>query len=182
MGSRRAFLVPHLLPWAGRKRANASSGSYGAAFSLLEAARLVWTKAYVPRPFAAPSALKGARGRTTTPTMASRHPVDRYDRNFVEGLAGAAGFEPANGGIKSRCLTTWRRPNPGAQAFKLRVPRCKPKKRFSPRLPAPASHAGRARRRVAGRSAPGAGDTSSPPPRRPRCRTHRRPASSCRSA
>ena len=26
-------------------------------------------------------------------------------------LAGAAGFEPANGGIKSRCLTTWRRPN-----------------------------------------------------------------------
>lgn len=25
-------------------------------------------------------------------------------------LAGAAGFEPANGGIKSRCLTTWRRP------------------------------------------------------------------------
>lgn len=26
-------------------------------------------------------------------------------------LAGAAGFEPANAGIKSRCLTTWRRPN-----------------------------------------------------------------------
>ncbi len=26
-------------------------------------------------------------------------------------LAGAAGFEPANDGIKSRCLTTWRRPN-----------------------------------------------------------------------
>ena len=26
-------------------------------------------------------------------------------------LAGAAGFEPANGGIKSRCLTTWRRPS-----------------------------------------------------------------------
>ena len=26
-------------------------------------------------------------------------------------LAGAAGFEPANGGTKSRCLTTWRRPN-----------------------------------------------------------------------
>ena len=25
-------------------------------------------------------------------------------------LAGAAGFEPANAGIKSRCLTTWRRP------------------------------------------------------------------------
>src|SRR5690606_35640343 len=32
-------------------------------------------------------------------------------------LAGAAGFEPANAGIKTRCLTTWRRPsdwsNPG---------------------------------------------------------------------
>ncbi len=26
-------------------------------------------------------------------------------------LAGAAGIEPANDGIKSRCLTTWRRPN-----------------------------------------------------------------------
>src|SRR3954466_2311303 len=33
------------------------------------------------------------------------------------GLAGAAGFEPANGGIKSRCLTTWRRPN-GKRAYK----------------------------------------------------------------
>ena len=28
----------------------------------------------------------------------------------VDWLAGAAGFEPANGGTKSRCLTTWRRP------------------------------------------------------------------------
>ncbi len=26
-------------------------------------------------------------------------------------MAGAAGFEPANAGIKSRCLTAWRRPN-----------------------------------------------------------------------
>ena len=25
-------------------------------------------------------------------------------------MAGAAGFEPANAGIKSRCLTAWRRP------------------------------------------------------------------------
>jgi hypothetical protein len=25
-------------------------------------------------------------------------------------MAGAAGIEPANGGIKSRCLTAWRRP------------------------------------------------------------------------
>ncbi len=26
-------------------------------------------------------------------------------------MAGPAGFEPANAGIKTRCLTTWRRPN-----------------------------------------------------------------------
>lgn len=26
-------------------------------------------------------------------------------------LAGVAGFEPTNGGIKTRCLTTWRHPN-----------------------------------------------------------------------
>ena len=26
-------------------------------------------------------------------------------------MAGAAGFEPTNVGTKSRCLTTWRRPN-----------------------------------------------------------------------
>lgn len=31
--------------------------------------------------------------------------------SLKRGLAGAAGFEPANGGTKSRCLTTWRRPN-----------------------------------------------------------------------
>tara|TARA_B100001250_G_scaffold378206_1_gene367868 strand:+ start:224 stop:400 length:177 start_codon:yes stop_codon:yes gene_type:complete len=29
---------------------------------------------------------------------------------FLKKLAGAAGFEPANAGIKSRCLTAWRRP------------------------------------------------------------------------
>jgi hypothetical protein len=26
-------------------------------------------------------------------------------------LVGTAGFEPTDGGIKNRCLTTWRRPN-----------------------------------------------------------------------
>ena len=26
-------------------------------------------------------------------------------------MAGAGGFEPPNGGIKIRCLTTWLRPN-----------------------------------------------------------------------
>jgi hypothetical protein len=29
----------------------------------------------------------------------------------IRSLAGAGGFEPPNGGIKIRCLTTWRRPN-----------------------------------------------------------------------
>ena len=29
----------------------------------------------------------------------------------LEWLAGAGGFEPPYGGIKIRCLTTWRRPN-----------------------------------------------------------------------
>lgn len=28
-------------------------------------------------------------------------------------MVGVAGFEPAHGGIKSRCLTTWRHPNIG---------------------------------------------------------------------
>ena len=28
-------------------------------------------------------------------------------------MAGAAGFEPTNDGIKNRCLTTWRRPKDG---------------------------------------------------------------------
>ena len=27
-------------------------------------------------------------------------------------MAGAAGFEPTNGGTKNRCLTAWLRPNP----------------------------------------------------------------------
>ena len=32
-------------------------------------------------------------------------------RAKVFDMAGVAGFEPANGGIKTRCLATWRRPN-----------------------------------------------------------------------
>jgi hypothetical protein len=35
----------------------------------------------------------------------------RVSREFSAGLAGAPGFEPGNGGIKIRCLTSWRRPN-----------------------------------------------------------------------
>jgi hypothetical protein len=31
-------------------------------------------------------------------------------------LAGVAGFEPTNGGIKSRCLTTWRHPSVSSEA------------------------------------------------------------------
>ena len=31
-------------------------------------------------------------------------------------LAGVEGFEPPNGGIKTRCLTTWRHPSPSADA------------------------------------------------------------------
>ena len=38
---------------------------------------------------------------------------DRGSTPRMRCLAGAAGFEPADGGTKSRCLTTWRRPNGG---------------------------------------------------------------------
>ena len=34
-------------------------------------------------------------------------------RQSTDWVAGAAGFEPAHGGTKSRCLTTWLRPNRG---------------------------------------------------------------------
>lgn len=37
--------------------------------------------------------------------------MNPYGFFFVLGLAGPAGFEPANDGTKTRCLTTWRRPN-----------------------------------------------------------------------
>jgi hypothetical protein len=33
-------------------------------------------------------------------------------------LAGVEGFEPPNGGIKTRCLTTWRHPSISARAEK----------------------------------------------------------------
>jgi hypothetical protein len=35
----------------------------------------------------------------------------RNDPQRPDWLAGAPGFEPGNGGIKIRCLTTWLRPN-----------------------------------------------------------------------
>ncbi len=34
-----------------------------------------------------------------------------FENETDEELAGVAGFEPTNGGIKTRCLTTWRHPN-----------------------------------------------------------------------
>ena len=41
-----------------------------------------------------------------------REPFDQLDGNGDNSLmAGPAGFEPANDGTKTRCLTTWRRPN-----------------------------------------------------------------------
>ena len=36
-----------------------------------------------------------------------------YNKHFI--LAGMEGFEPPNGGTRTRCLTTWRHPN----AFQL---------------------------------------------------------------
>jgi hypothetical protein len=36
--------------------------------------------------------------------------LEREDKYLIL-LAGAGGFEPPYGGIKIRCLTTWRRPN-----------------------------------------------------------------------
>src|SRR3954469_7154613 len=41
-------------------------------------------------------------------------PDGRKEQRLSRFLAGAAGFEPANAGIKSRCLTTWRRPSRSA--------------------------------------------------------------------
>ena len=36
---------------------------------------------------------------------------EKDEKSAQEELAGVAGFEPTNGGIKTRCLTTWRHPN-----------------------------------------------------------------------
>src|SRR5690606_12724640 len=47
----------------------------------------------------------------------TRHDIVR-EAGELRRLAGAAGFEPANAGIKTPCLTTWRRPN--AECRKVR--------------------------------------------------------------
>ena len=56
------------------------------------------------------------------PPTLNQHPclLQSLLRGFLK-LAGAAGFEPANGGIKSRCLTTWRRPNTAEVPAKNRL-------------------------------------------------------------
>src|SRR6185312_1082073 len=50
--------------------------------------------------------------RTTTFTRCSDQPPAKR----LEWLAGAPGFEPGNGGIKIRCLTSWLRPIAGPTA------------------------------------------------------------------
>jgi hypothetical protein len=41
----------------------------------------------------------------------STQPLASKEQRLLAKLAGVAGFEPTNGGIKTRCLTTWRHPN-----------------------------------------------------------------------
>ncbi len=43
--------------------------------------------------------------------------------HLAANLAGAGGLEPPNGGIKIRCLTTWRRPNTGPGGNRLQARR-----------------------------------------------------------
>ncbi len=38
-------------------------------------------------------------------------PAQPYLTSFSWFMVGAEGFEPSNGGTKTRCLTAWRRPN-----------------------------------------------------------------------
>ena len=47
--------------------------------------------------------------RRVLPLLESTYRLDLYPIGHKY-MAGAAGFEPAHGGIKSRCLTAWRRP------------------------------------------------------------------------
>ena len=64
------------------------------------------------------AALQTRRALTTRPARTSESCANRLFRlgeragsSDEEELAGVAGFEPTNGGIKTRCLTTWRHPN-----------------------------------------------------------------------
>ena len=53
----------------------------------------------------------GARGWSQNEDSSSIWPQPQASSPIASELAGAEGFEPPNGGIKTRCLTTWRRPN-----------------------------------------------------------------------
>jgi integrase len=44
--------------------------------------------------------------------------IGKIEQRDVGELAGVEGFEPPNGGIKTRCLTTWRHPNLNQRSFK----------------------------------------------------------------
>ena len=48
----------------------------------------------------------------------------RPKTQLFSSLAGVAGFEPTNVGTKSRCLTTWRRPNVFHTFTKIDRPSC----------------------------------------------------------
>ena len=54
----------------------------------------------------------GIRPEMLLPLIAAPflHHEDQYYKSIMD-LAGAEGFEPTDDGIKTRCLTTWRRPN-----------------------------------------------------------------------
>jgi hypothetical protein len=67
-------------------------------------------------PFQAVSNLRVRKGPRNVGLSAGHREVSE----FRECVAGAGGFEPPYGGIKIRCLTAWRRPNPP------RGPRCRP--------------------------------------------------------
>src|SRR4029453_822627 len=44
----------------------------------------------------------------------------RREKSHSAKLAGVAGFEPTYGGIKTRCLTTWRHPKPETDLVRAR--------------------------------------------------------------
>ena len=66
---------------------------------------------------ALPSIARYSRSATLRPSAGLALPVNTIifdDMRFTSRglkMAGAGGFEPPNGGIKTRCLATWRRPN-----------------------------------------------------------------------
>ena len=66
--------------------------------------RVAWTAIW-PR-----STFSGAAQVAKRPNCRAFRGVGQRMRKRGDWLAGAPGFEPGNGGIKIRCLTTWLRP------------------------------------------------------------------------